>query len=324
MQLLSSSGWDDYQLIDSGDGYRLEKWGAYILQRPDPQVIWKKKASNGIWNKADAIFQKISSDEKGQWVKKNHSMPSAWQIRYNDLSFLIKLTPFKHTGLFPEQHTQWEMIHKLLTHAGVTRGGGLPNERSEVTRGEHGRERNSRQDPDRTSSQYNILNLFAYTGAATLVASQAGAQVTHVDASKPAIAWAKENQSLNHLNNRPIRWILDDCIKFLQREVKRGVKYDGILMDPPAFGHGPQGNVWKFNDYFPRLLDLTRHVLSPHPLFVIVNAYALSSSSLMLENVFNDYFSNLEGKVDVGELALQETSGHRLLSTGQFLTWQKK
>ena len=291
MDVLQTNGWDQYELIDSGDGYRLEKFGKYTLQRPDPQVIWKKKAPESLWQKADAIFQRTTAD-KGQWVKENPLMSQQWPITYKNITLQMKLSPFKHTGVFPEQHIQWDSIESAVT------------------------------DSAKQGKSPRILNLFAYTGAASLIAAQSGASVTHVDASKPAIAWARENQHLSHLDDKPIRWILDDCVKFLQREVKRGVKYDGIIMDPPVFGHGPQGNIWKFNDFFPELMELSSKVLSDTPLFIIVNAYAISSSSIMLENVFMDYFPNLGGNLKIGELALKESMGGRLLSTGQYLSWQ--
>ncbi len=282
MQILETSGWEDYELIDSGDERRLERFGSYILSRPDPQAIWKPKANPSEWDKADAIFE-------GDWIKKNN-IPEKWTIKYKDLSFYLRLTPFKHTGIFPEQKINWDFIEESITGAG---------------------------------REINVLNLFGYTGAATLVAAKAGAKVTHVDASKPSMNWFRENQELSGLLDKPVRLIVEDAIKYTAREIKRGVKYDAIMMDPPAYGHSPQGKVWEFSNDFPRLMENVSKLLSDNPLFVLVNAYAISSSPLMLESVMNDYLGKLNGKIEVGELALKEKTGGRLLSTGMFGKWTK-
>jgi 23S rRNA (cytosine1962-C5)-methyltransferase len=305
MNILSTSGWDDYELIDSGSGYRLERFGPYILQRPDPQIIWKRKLSMEIWNKADAVFQRTSED-KGNWIRKNNRLPDKWLIHYKNLSFWSKMSPFKHTGIFPEQSLQWDFINSVIA--------------SEVRRFKEA----SPLSPTTPRNDINILNLFAYTGIASLAAAEVGAKVTHVDASRPTIGWAKENQAASKLENKPIRWILDDAVKFTEREIKRGVRYDGIILDPPAFGHGPDGSVWKFNDNFPNLIELCKQVLSEKPLFLIVNAYAISSSALMLENVLNDYLGHLGGTIDVGELAIEEKQNKRLLSTGIYARWSAR
>lgn len=283
MQILSTPGWEDYELLDTGDGHRLERFGKYTLVRPDPQIIWKPRLDKSEWLKADAVFA------KEEWQNKNN-VPKKWLLRYENLTFYAELTPFKHTGVFPEQLLQWNWMKEKI--------------KSETR-------------------QLNILNLFAYTGIASLVATEAGAKVTHVDASRPTIGWAKENQLASKLENKPIRWILDDASKFVEREIKRGVRYDGILMDPPIYGHGPTGEKWSFNTSFPRLLDLCRQVLSNDPVFILVNAYAISASSLMLENVLGDFAKGLGGEIEVGELALEEKISKRLLSTGIFGRWSK-
>jgi 23S rRNA (cytosine1962-C5)-methyltransferase len=288
MQILTSSNWSDYELIDSGNGKRLERFGEYVLVKPDPQCIWQPTLSESEWQKADAVFQRKTED-KGTWTFKN-KLPDKWLMNYKNVSFWIKLTPFKHTGVFPEQAVQWDYIMHAI-------------------------------DKETKQSQPNILNLFAYTGVASLAAASAGAKVTHVDASKPAIMWGRENQKQSKLEDKPIRWIVDDVVKFCQREIKRGVKYDGILMDPPVYGHGPNGETWNFQKDFPMLLHISQQLLSENPLFVIINAYAISSSALMLQNVMEDYFGNLKGTIDCGELTLQETKGKRLLSTGIFGRW---
>lgn len=287
MNVLSTQGWQDYELIDSGNGQRLERFGKFILVRPDPQVIWKPEKDNSFWEKADAVYESFGN--KGKWINKN-KVPEKWQISYKDLSFFCKLTPFKHTGVFPEQSLQWDFMEEKLK--GFNR-------------------------------QANVLNLFGYTGIASLAAAANGAKVTHVDASKPSISWARENQEASGLLQKPIRLIMDDAIKFVGREVKRNVKYDVIIMDPPIYGHGPGGERWDFNESFPKLMELCRNVLSANPLFIIVNAYAISSSSIMLNNVLQDYLSDLGGIFEYGELALQEKYGDRLLSTGIFARWFK-
>jgi 23S rRNA (cytosine1962-C5)-methyltransferase len=293
MTVLSTQGWNEYELLDSGEGYRLERFGEYRLARPDPQAIWKKHLDQTEWLRVDAIFQK-ADDGKEKWIFKE-KVPAKWLMRYKDISFFASLSPFKHTGVFPEQIMQWDWIDKKI--------------KSEIL--------NLKSKEEKP----NILNLFAYTGIASLVCAQAGAKVTHVDASKPTISWARENQMASSLQDKPIRWILDDAIKFTKREVKRGIRYDGIIMDPPVYGHGPNGERWDFKESFPQLLEVCKEVLSVNPLFILINAYAISSSALMLENVLKDMMKDLGGQVEVGELALQEKNSDRLLSTGIFGRW---
>jgi len=290
----------DYELIDSGEGRRLEKWGDYILDRPDPQIIWRKNLPDSEWGLADAYFKRTSED-KGIWNIRT-KIPEKWVMEHDGVKFYAKLTPFKHTGIFPEQATQWDYTNKQITQS--------------------------------TNKPISVLNLFAYTGIASLFAAKAGAKVTHVDASRPAITWANENRSLNN-ENWPIRWIVDDALRFTAREIKREVKYDAIIMDPPAYGHGPTGEVWDFNRDFPKLLDNCKQILSKDPLFVLVNAYAISSSSITLANTLNDAMKDFGGNIENGELTLKETlraerssgpvtSGGRLLSTGIWARWSKK
>jgi 23S rRNA (cytosine1962-C5)-methyltransferase len=283
MTILSTNGWQDYELLDSGDGHRLERFGEYRLVRPDPQIIWKPSLPKTEWLKADAVFAK----EKEEWQNKNN-VPKRWLLEYDNLKFWAQLSPFKHTGVFPEQSLQWQWMKEKIVTA---------------------------------NQQLNILNLFAYTGIASLVAAAAGAKVTHVDASKPTISWARENQKASGLEDKPIRWILDDAGKYIEREIKRGVRYDGIIMDPPIYGHGPHGEKWNFFSSFPRLLSLCQQVLSKEPVFLIINAYAISASALMLENCLKDFSKELGGTIEVGELALEEKNSKRLLSTGIFARW---
>lgn len=316
MQILTPKNWQDYALLDSGNGKRLEKFGQYILVRPDPQCIWKPTLPQSEWQQADAIFEKTSGDKqsfpsanaerKGIWKKKT-KLPEKWEMSYGNLKFWIKLSPFKHTGVFPEQAVQWDFLQSVILG------------RNNVTTPESMNNRSWTSQDDR---QVNILNLFGYTGIASLAAASAGAKVTHIDASYPTIGWARENQKLSGLDEKPIRWILDDAMKFCEREIKRGVKYDGIIMDPPIYGHGPSGEKWDFEESFPKLMEICSKLLSDKPLFVIVNAYAISASAIMLENVLNDYLKDFNGKIESGELALEEKSG-RLLSTGIFARWSK-
>lgn len=284
MNIVTTTGFEDYALIDSGGGRRLERFGDFVLVRPDPQAIWEKKLDAGAWEKANAIF------EDG-WVCKS-PMPQKWQMSWEGLRFWAKLTPFKHTGVFGEQCIQWEwLIDKLQSYKGAL------------------------------VQRPKVLNLFGYTGIATLVCTRAGAEVTHVDASKPSIAWAKENAELSGLRERPVRWIVDDVIKFCRREVRRGNVYDGIIMDPPVFGHGSTGETWKFSESFPELVTLCKKLLSLTPIFVLVNAYAVSASAIMLKNVLEDWKFGEDGKVEYGELVIVESVAGRMVSTGIYGRW---
>lgn len=279
MKLLTTKGWDDYQLLDSGDGKRLEIFGKFIISKPDPGAIWIPNLSIADWEKADAVYL----EEKKSWS--TNKVPNKWVLNYKDINFFAKLTSFKHTGVFPEQIINWQFIEEKLKDYG---------------------------------KEANVLNLFGYTGLASLICAASGAKVTHVDGSKPSISWARENQSLSNLTNKPIRWILDDALEFTAREARRGNIYDAIIMDPPIYGHGPNGETWDFNKSFPNLLSNCKKILSPNPLFVIVNAYAISASSLMLANMLEDYLGLPMEKIEYGELAIEESSRNRLLSTGIF------
>ena len=279
----------DYELLDTGDGYRLEKFGDFVLQKPDPAVLWQRSFSEDEWDKADARYTK-SGEEKGNWKVSNPNMPEKWILQYQipkthqSISFYAKLNPFKHTGIFPEQEANWNFIASKLTNR-----------------------------------KLKVLNLFGYTGIASVLASKLGALVTHVDASKPSLAAAKENMLLSGLPEDSIRWILDDAVKFVKREVKRGAKYDAIILDPPAFGRGAKGEVWKFNEDLPELLKQLQLLCSDEFSFLVINAYAVSVSSLLLKNLLDDFAKPLKTKtVDYGELVLKEKSSKRLLSTGIF------
>lgn len=285
----------EYELIDSGEGRRLERYGKYLLDRPDPQIIWKKTLSLDEWEKADAYYKRISED-RGNWVF-NNKIPERWELMHSGIKFWTKLTPFKHTGIFPEQASQWDYIYNQIS--------------------------SFKNDSSVQDIQINVLNLFAYTGIASLFAAKAGANVTHVDSSKPAITWANDNRQLNEMQAYPVRWIIDDAIKFTAREAKRGIKYEAIIMDPPAYGHGPGGEVWDFNRHFPELLNNCKQIISVNPIFILTNAYAISSSSITLANTLNDYFGDLGGKIENGELTLKDKSAGRFLSTGIWARWSR-
>ena len=292
MQILTPQNWTDYELLDSGNGMKLERYGKYTVSRPDPQIIWQPHLPQNIWDSADATFTRTHED-KGIW-KFQSKMDQKWLCNYQRLSFWVKLSPFKHTGVFPEQAIHWEWI----------------KERLEGVEGKEGLGR-----------QPKVLNLFGYTGIASLAAAAAGAEVTHVDASYPTIGYFKENIAASHLEKAKIRYIEEDVLKFCEREARRGAKYDAIIMDPPAFGHGPAGEVWQFNKSFPKLMAVCKELLSDKPLFIIINAYAISTSAITLENMLLDW--KLGGKIESGELALAEKDTGRLLSTGIFARWSK-
>ena len=244
--------WKDYELIDTADGERLERWGKYILVRPDPQIIWKGCATSPLWKKADGVYRRSHSGG-GAWVK--NDLPAQWQIGYgDDLRFVLRPMGFKHTGLFPEQAANWDWFSEIIRNAKA-------------------------QDPNR---QIKVLNLFAYTGGATMAAAQAGASVVHVDAAKGIVAQAKENAALCGLSDAPIRYIVDDCKKFVEREIRRGNRYDGIIMDPPSYGRGPTGEVWKIEESIDSFVELSAKLLSDNPLFFLLNSYTtgLSASAM--------------------------------------------
>ena len=279
----------EYELLDASDGERLERWGKYILVRPDPQIIWKNTREHPLWKKADGIYRR-SSGGGGGWVKSK--MPEQWSVGYGDLNFRIKPMGFKHTGLFPEQAANWDWFSKLIKTA------------------------------DRP---IKVLNLFAYTGGATMAAAKAGAQVVHVDASKGMVAMAKENAQLCGLADAPIRYIVDDCKKFVEREIRRGNKYDGIIMDPPSYGRGPNGEVWKLEDNIDELITLVSQVLSDEPLFFLVNSYTTGLSPMTMGYIVDlKVTSKYGGYTEAGELGLKVSQSGLVLPCGASTRWQSK
>ena len=305
-----------YELIDSGGeparpngsghsgGEKLERFGEVVLSRPDPQALWQKGREEE-WKKAQGRFEREGKD--GKWVGRS-DLPRSWEIEFGGLKFLIKPTSFKHTGLFPEQLSNWQWAGEILQKAAQKKvlGSASPQ-------------------PDHFSeplSAPSMLNIFGYTGGATLAAAQAGASVTHVDASKTAVAWARENAKLSGLEDKPIRWITDDAITFLKREIKREVKYDAVVMDPPAFGHGPDGEVWKFEESFLELLRLVEQLLSDKPLFVLVNGYAAGYSPLAFAYNLENFEKKFGGTIEYGDLNIAESNSDRILPCGIFARWR--
>ncbi len=261
--------WKEYTIIDASSGEKLEIWGKYSLVRPDPQVIWKTDKNNILWKKADASYKR-SKTGGGSW--NDNKLPESWNIRYGDLTFMIKPTGFKHTGLFPEQASNWDWFRDLI---------------------------------EKANRPIRVLNLFAYTGGATIAAAKSGASVCHVDASKGMIQCAKENARLSGLENAPIRYIVDDCKKFIEREIRRGNKYDGIIMDPPSYGRGPTGEVWKIEDSIDDFVALTARLLSDEPLFFLLNSYTTGLSASTMKYITDTrLLSNFNGKSKAEELGL--------------------
>ncbi len=273
--------------MDSGNGQKLERYGPYEFIRPEPQAMWKPALKEKRWQSAHAVFQPTREESGGHWILKQPIEPN-WVMRYAQLRFQVQTTAGRHLGVFPEQAAHWDWIRETI---------------------------------QASNRQTLVLNLFGYTGLASLSAAQAGARVTHVDASKKALQWARQNQELSDLSDRPIRWLLDDAMKFIQREARRGAQYDGIILDPPKFGRGPKGEVWEFFELFPQLLEACRAVLSPNPLFVIITAYAIRASSLSLHFSLQQTMDGLRGTISSGELALQEKSSGRLIPTAIFTRW---
>lgn len=282
--------WKDYEILDMASGMKLERWGKYVLSRPDPQIIWKEKTFKEKWKNLDAKYIR-SNKGGGHWENVN-SVPENWQIKYKGLTFNIKQMGFKHTGLFPEQAVNWDyMIDKIK----------------------------------KSNRKIKVLNLFAYTGGATVACAYAGADVVHVDSSKGMVAWAKENIASSNLTDRYVRFIVDDVIKFVKREIRRGNKYDAIVMDPPSFGRGANGEVWNIEESLYELVELCVQVLSDNPLFFLINSYTTGLSPKVLENVLLlTVNKKVNGKITSGEIGLPMTDSNLVLPCGIYGKWENK
>ncbi|HEY9062040.1 MAG TPA: class I SAM-dependent methyltransferase [Pseudobacteroides sp.] len=286
--IIVADDWKDYELIDAKDGEKLERWGKYILRRPDPQVIWPTQNSSNLWSNPHGHYFRSKSGG-GNWEFKI-KLPERWTISYDKLSFYIEPTNFKHTGLFPEQAVNWKWIIDKIQNA---------------------------------SRKISVLNLFAYTGGATVAAAYAGAEVCHVDASKGMVTWAKENINLSGLSDRKVRYITDDVVKFVQREYRRGNKYDAIIMDPPSYGRGPKGELWKIEESLYMIIEECAKILSDKPLFMLVNSYTTGFSPIIIQNILNVLLGNkIGGKVTCGEVGLPITAPGLLLPCGIYGRWE--
>ena len=282
-----ADNWKDYELLDASDGQRLERWGSYVLKRPDPQIIWKDAAKHKSWMRADATYTR-SAKGGGGWSK--NKLPEQWNISYGDLKFALKPMGFKHTGLFPEQAANWEWFSDLISKAG---------------------------------RPIKVLNLFAYTGGATIAAAAAGASVVHVDASKGMVAQAKENAALSGLADAPIRYIVDDCKKFVERELRRGNRYDAVIMDPPSYGRGPSGEIWKIEESVDELVGLAASLLSDNPLFFLINSYTTGLSPMAMQYILGlKVAAKHGGHLDAQELGLRATHTGLCIPCGASARWE--
>lgn len=284
-----ATNWKDYECIDAGNGEKLERWKDILLRRPDPQAVWHTQSNDSTWKNAHAVYHR-SKKGGGQWEYKK-DLPETWTIDYKELTFKVSPTGFKHTGLFPEQAVNWDWMQEAIRGA---------------------------------NREIRVLNLFAYTGAATMACSSAGAaEVVHVDASKGMVQWAKENMQLCHLEDKSIRFIVDDVLKFVQREKRRGHTYHGILMDPPSYGRGPNGEMWKLEEQITELVESCLEILDQEPLFFLVNSYTTGFSSTVLENILSTTVLKKfpHGKVEAGEVGLPISRDNLTLPCGIYGRW---
>ena len=287
--ILETTASENYALIDSGNGLKLERYGNLRIIRPEGQALWQPALSEKDWQDVDAIFTGNTDEEgMGRWNFPKQPLGETWPLTWDGLSFLGRFTSFRHVGVFPEQDAHWRFMEELIKKA---------------------------------NRPVKLLNLFGYTGLASLIAARAGAEVTHVDASKKAILWAKENQEVAQLTDRPIRWICDDAMKFVEREGRRGKHYDIILLDPPAYGRGPHGEVWQLFDHLPEMVKGCRAILSDNPIAVILTAYSIRASFFAIHELMRDEFTGLGGLIESGELILREEKAKRALSTSLFSRW---
>ncbi len=284
-QIIQLKSWEDYELIDSGDREKLERFGRHIYIRPEPKAIWQKSLPNE-WEKADALYQR-TNDKEGKWFFQKE-IKKEQVIKWHELSFRIKPTFFKHTGIFPESAVHWEWVQDQIKQAG---------------------------------RPLNILNLFAYTGGCTLAALAEGASVTHLDALKEVVTWAHENAQLSKLDTKPVRWIVDDAATFVKREIKRGKKYDAIIIDPPKFGRAATGKVWKFEQDIQPLLEACKQIISSHPTFILLNTYTVEFSSQTLSNLLSQMMKEYTGRIESGEIHISQKDTSINLPTSIFARW---
>ena len=287
LHLLSPTDWQDYELLDTGKGEAIERFGPYKLIRPEPQAIWSRTHPDNIWESADAVMVPTQSEYGGYWEYKK-SIKQPWVIDYKGLKSEIRLSKSRHIGVFPEQASQWDWIDEQIR---------------------------------KSKRPLRVLNLFGYTGMATAAAARAGAEVTHVDASKHAVAWASHNLDLSGLGKTPVRWLVEDARKYLKREIKRKSLYDGIILDPPKFGRGPSGKVWDYFEDISDLLDQCRRVLTPQPKFICLTSYAIQASALVPHQALNEIIKSFGGKIESGELVTVDKNGNHILSHSLFSRW---
>jgi 23S rRNA (cytosine1962-C5)-methyltransferase len=306
IDLLLSTHWTDYEILDSGDGQKLERFGPYTFVRPEVQALWKKALPVEKWQAAHAFFVPSGEESGGHWDFRK-KINEKWELHYplpggSELRVTAMTTPGRHLGVFPECAANWDWMVDLIRK---------------------GRRSQSRmlQEPVPAGLPLNVLNLFGYTGLASLAAAAAGAKVTHVDASKKSVTWARENQALSGLADKPIRWIVDDALKFVEREGRRGARYDGILLDPPKFGRGPKGEVWEVYQSLPEILQACRGILNERPLFVVLTVYAVKLPAIHLHQALAEMMAGFGGLLECGELATQEKSAGRLLSQAVYARW---
>lgn len=285
--VMRTLGWSDYALLDSGNGRKLERYGPYSVVRPEPQCLWTPRLSTDVWDNADAVFDPTDEEDAGRWRFRGKAAET-WPLSWKDVRFNGRFTAFRHLAFFPEQAANWAWLDQR-----VRATGGAPK----------------------------VLNLFGYTGVASLVCAAAGAAVTHVDASKKAIGWARENAALSGLEDRPIRWICEDARRYVQREARRGSRYDGIILDPPKYGRGPTGEVWRLFEDLPELAALCAELLSEHASFLILNAYAARISGAALSGLLAERLQDRGGRIDWGELALVEEAGDRQIGLSFYARW---
>ena len=290
--ILETAADGDYALLDSGDGRKLERYGPLVIDRPEGQAFWQKALDDKAWHNADAVFTGDTDEEgQGRWRYPKQPLGETWPLSWQGLSYLGRFTSFRHVGVFPEQAAHWRFLEEQIGAAA------------------------------KTGRQPRLLNLFGYTGLASLVAARAGAHVTHVDASKKAIGWARENQEMARLSDKPIRWICDDAVKFCEREIRRENRYDAILLDPPKYGRGPKGEVWQLFEQLPHMMDVVRELVSDKPLFVVLTAYSIRASFFALDELMQEVFGDAGGRIESGELVIRTEGSDRTLSTSLFSRW---